>query len=199
MKIRNIDSGKDEVVTSELGDPKYQILPEDWSPDGRYLTERRVVPDQIWIQPLFGERKPYPFATSGSDHGSRFSPDGKWIAYGSTESKRREIYVRSFPEGSDKIQVSTQGGERPAWSRDGKQLYFIALDGTLMAAPVLTGTKLEIGEPKELFSTGPPGPFSFNNGFDVTKDGRFLIPVRPEQGGNTAMNVVLNWTRALKK
>ena len=96
---RALDRGTDEVVNRALGNPPALTLPEDWSPDGRYLVERRVVPpDSLWIQPLFGDKKAYPFAAEAyNQRSSRISPDGKWLAYASDESGRFQVYVQSFP------------------------------------------------------------------------------------------------------
>lgn len=198
---RALDRGTDELVNRALGDPPALTLPEDWSPDGRYLVERRVVPpDSLWIQSLFGDRKAYPFAAEAyNQRSARVSPDGKWLAYASDESGPFEVYVQSFPAGGGKVQVSIKGGERPAWSRDGKELYFMNPDSIVMAAAVHAGEKFEAGEPKALFDTNSSGTLSFNNGFDVSKDGRFLIPVRAEGAGATPLTVVVNWAAGLKK
>ena len=81
----------------------------------------------------------------------QFSPDGKWIAYSSTESGRREVYVQGFapdrvPAAAvGKWQISTAGGDRPRWRRDGRELYYIALDGKLMAVPVAIGNAFKVG------------------------------------------------------
>jgi eukaryotic-like serine/threonine-protein kinase len=198
---RALDRGADEVVNRALGNPPALTLPEDWSPDGRYLVERKVVPpDSLWIQPLFGDKKAYPFAAEAyNQRSARISPDGKWLAYASEESGPFEVYVQSFPAGGGKVQVSIKGGERPAWSRDGKELFFMNPESKVMAAAIHAGEKFEAGAPKALFDTNSGGSLSFNNGFDVSKDGRFLIPVRAEGAGATPLTVVVNWTAALGK
>jgi len=95
------------------------------------------------------------------------------------------------------VEVSTNGGTRPVWSRDGKELYFLGADGKMMAVELRPGAKFEAGLPKPLFDShiGP----SVNNWFDVSKDGRFLIPVQIEQSANASMTVVVSGTAAPKK
>jgi hypothetical protein len=110
---------------------------------------------------------------------------------------RFEVYVQTFAVAGSKVHVSTCGGKGFAWSRDGKELFFT--DGKMMAAAVRAGAKFEAGEPKALFDTGSGGSFSFNKSFDVSKDGRFPIPVRPEQAKAMPLTVVVNWTAALPK
>jgi hypothetical protein len=198
---RVVEGGADELVNGPIGDPPALTMPEDWSPDGRFLVERVVAGnDNLWIQPLFGDKKVYQF-TPGAvhQHGARISPDGKWISYASNDSGRFEVYVQSFPMPGGKVQVSINGGERPAWSRDGKELYFTSPEGKVMASAVRAGSRFEVGEPVALFDVGTPESFSFNNSFDVTRDGRFLIPVRPERAEQTALTVLVNWTAGLKK
>jgi eukaryotic-like serine/threonine-protein kinase len=196
-RVGSDELAPDEVMNRAQGDPPALTLPEDWSPDGRYLVERKVVPpDSLWIQPLFGDKKPYPFAAEAyNQRSARISPDGKWLAYASDESGPFEVYVQSFPAGGGKVQVSIKGGERPAWSRDGTELFFMNPDSKVMAAAIHASTKFEAGEPKALFDTKSGG----SHGFDVSKDGRFLIPVRAESAGATPLTVVVNWTAALGK
>src|ERR1017187_2296929 len=89
------------------------------------------------VLPLTGDRKPYPFVrTQFSEDEGIFSPDGKWVAYESDESGRSEVYVRPFPGPGTPFPISTGGGANPRWSRDRKELYFVAPDSMLMAAPV---------------------------------------------------------------
>ena len=91
----------------------------------------------LWVLPLFGDRKPFPFvATSVNKGNGQFSPDGRWVAYQSNESGRYEVYVQPFPGPGGKWQVSTDGGIAPRWRRDSKELFYIAPNGKLMAVPI---------------------------------------------------------------
>ena len=197
--------GEGEVLDKA---PANLRVPLDWSRDGRYLLEG-VLSDakakfSIWVLPLSpeqagGERKSFPYPNEPfNEIAAKLSPNGQWLAYGSDETGRYEIYVQTFPKPGGKWQVSVNGGTHPVWSRDGKELYFIGLDGKLMAVDVKGGTSgdFEAGTPEALFDSHI-GEDQFT-WFDVTKDGRFLIPTVVEQSG-APITVVLNWTSLLKK
>jgi hypothetical protein len=182
--------------------------PNHWSLDGRYLiyddhTKQR---QDLWIVPMSGgDHKPIPFLVTPADETfGQFSPDTKWIAYSSDESGRREVFVQGFvPDhvpaaGIGKWQISTAGGDKPRWRHDGKELYYIAPDGKMMAVPVKsTATTFEPGVAIPLFETHVTGFFPY----DVAPDGRFLLnTVAQDAATNTSpITVVLNWTTALKK
>ena len=154
----------------------------------------------LWALPLGGERKPFSlFRTDFNETSADLSPDGRWIAYASDESGRFEVYISSFPSLEHKVKVSTDGGNFPLWSHDGKELFYIALDKKLMSVGVKAGIAFEPGLPKELFETrislGPGG-----RRYDVANDGkRFLIVTVIEADKPSPINVVLNWTAGLKK
>jgi Tol biopolymer transport system component len=147
--------------------------------------------------PFSGDRKPFPFLqTEFGERDGRLSPDGRWLAYDSNETGSYEVYVQTFPGKEGKWQVSAKGGTHPVWSRDGKELFYIAGGNKLMAVDVKTGARFEHGVPKALFDARTPGPASF----DVTPDGkRFLLINSLEQGANPPMTVVINWAAGLKQ
>jgi len=139
--------------------------------------------------------------TEFQENEPRLSPDGRWLAYRSNESKRSEIYVVSFPQPGGKWQISTTGGREPLWSRDGRELYYYSLDNKIMAVDIKPSVpespQLQFGVPRTLFEVR-----IFTNdspSFDVSKDGRFLLPVLVEQEVSAPMTVVLNWPQLLKK
>ena len=102
----------------------------------------------------------------------------------------------SFPTPGGKWQVSTGGGSRPTWSRDGRELYYYSADGKIMAATVQSGTQFSASVPKPLFEVR----MSTNNiGFEVGADGRFLLPLIEEQTAAVPITVVLNWPQLLRK
>jgi hypothetical protein len=175
--------------------------PTDWSRDGRYIIAQASDPKtnfDIWVLPLFGDRKALPYLqTEFNEAWAKLSPNGQWLAYTSDETKRNEVYVQTFPNPGRKWQVSTNGGTRPVWSRDGKELFFSDLGRKMMAVEVKSGAKFEAGVPKPLFDTR----FAPGNGtwFEVDKDGRFLIPRLVEEGPVVPISVVVNWTAGLKK
>jgi hypothetical protein len=181
--------------------------PSSWSPDGRFLlydAAARNNPRDIWVLPLAPGAKPFPLVqTPFAEWNAQFSPDGQWVAYQSNESGQTEIYVIPFHPGGvasgGKTQVSTAGGTLARWRRDGKELFFIAPDRTLMAAEVgAKGGVFEVGQVTPLF-----GPLILGQGYqyDVSADGqRFLAVLPPEQNSNSEpLTVVQNWTAGLKK
>ena len=140
---------------------------ESWSPDGRYLSYNQSEPGQprdIWVLPMTGDAKPFPVAqTPAEESGSAFSPDGRFLAYVSDESGRSEVFVRTFPAATRKWQVSTGGGTAPVWRRDGKELFYLTLDLTLVAVPTArSASDLDRGTARALFQTQgwqlPTGP-----------------------------------------
>jgi eukaryotic-like serine/threonine-protein kinase len=156
----------------------------------------------IWVLPLFGDRKPFPYLeTEFQENEPKLSPDGRWLAYRSNESKRSEIYVVSFPQPGGKWPISTTGGQEPVWSRDGRELYYYSLDNKIMAVDTKPAgpksSQLQFGVPRPLFEVRILTNDSPN--FDVSQDGRFLLPALVEQQGSTPMTVVLNWPQLLKK
>jgi len=177
--------------------------PTSWSADGRFLAYTRLEgaggKGDIWILPLSGERKPFPFIQSSQfdESHAQFSPDGRFIAYESDESGSRQVYVTSFPGPGGKQQVSTNGGEDPVWRRDGKELFFLS-QGKLMAAEVkANSTSLDVSNPQLLFDAHSGfGGFAH---YDVTRDGKRFIVATVGEGGTAPMNLVVNWTADLKK
>jgi eukaryotic-like serine/threonine-protein kinase len=207
VKVKAVNGiGDEETIDSSPANVK---VPLDWSSDGRYIAEGVLLSSKaaqaaIWLLPLSpeqagGDRKPFPYLDeSFNEIGAKLSPNGQWIAYISDETKRYEIFAQTFPTRGGKWQVSTNGGTRPVWSRDGKELYFIGADGKLMAVDVRSGPggTFESGAPRALFDPRIGGD-QFD-GFDVSKDGRFLIPAVVEQSG-TPITIVANWTAGLNK
>jgi len=130
------------------------------------------------------------------------SPDGKWIAYQSNESGRDEVYVRSFPSvDAGRWQLSSSGGTRPVWARNGRELFY--LDGTLrlVAVPVQTGVTFASGNPTTLFEL-PSTPTATARTYDVAPDGRFLVikfPQNDKSSNAPTLNVVLDWTAELER
>jgi Tol biopolymer transport system component len=179
------------------------LMPYSASRDGRWLFAMTSCGSpktscDLWVVPLEGERKPYPLLeTKFREWAPAISPDGRWLAYNSNESGQRQIYVMSFPEPSGKWQVSANGGYLPAWSHDGRELYFTNADNTrMMGAEIRPGATFQAGPPKELFPIRMP---SAQVRFDVSKDGRFLIPTITDESANVQITVVQNWLQLLKK
>jgi Tol biopolymer transport system component len=148
---------------------------------------------------LNGEKKPFPVVqTNFEERDGQFSPDGKWIAYQSNESGRFEIYIQPFPGPGGQYQITTDGGVQVRWAPNGKELFYIALDGRLMSVPIQfasNGQAVEAGAPLPLFATrvarGVQGDFSQQ--YVVSPDGRrFLINTVLEEA-TSPITVILNW------
>jgi len=176
----------------------------DWSSDGHFILYESPDPKtgyDLWVLPLDGDRKSYPVARSEFDEkDGQFSPDGKWIAYQSNESGRSEIYVQAFPGPGGKVQMSTTGGAQVRWRRDGKELFYIALDDRLMAVPIQVAANpqtVEPGSPIPLFITRVGGALQtiYRQQYMVSPDGqRFLMNTVTEEA-TSPITVILNWKR----
>ena len=196
LYVKNADGSQEEKLIPQDGPDRY---PEDWSHDGKYVLYQRGT--DLWYV-TFPELTASIFLKAASAPTvTRFSPDGKWVAYASNESGRSEIYVTSFPGARGKWQVSNAGGEQPKWRGDGKELFYLALDGKMMAVPVTMGANFDAGTPAALFQANPREMIATSERFDydVSKDGqRFLINTELKSG-LTPMSVLVNWISALNK
>ena len=193
-----IGPGSEELLLASALDKN----PTDWSPDGRFLLYDNTDPKtgyDIWAVPVVGDRKPFPVVQTALDErDAQFSPNGEWIAYESNESGRVEIYAQLFPGPGIKTQISTTGGAQVRWRRDGKELFYIALDGRLMAVPIRlasTTQTIEAGSPIPLFATRVGGALSipYRQQYDISPDGqRFLMNTVTEEAA-APITVILNW------
>ena len=183
-------AGREELLYETAG----VTLSTDWSRDGRFAIFDSVASktgSDLWVLPLSGDRKPFPFlATEFAERGGRLSPDGRWLAYESNETGAFEVYVQTFPGKEGKWQVSAKGGTRPVWSRDGKELFYIAGDNKLMAVDVKGGAKFEHGVPKALFDARTRAERSIRRQprWQAVPADQFV-----EQEANPPMTVVINW------
>ena len=169
-----------------------------WSRDGQLLGTQGV--DSLPVVLAGGKITPLLEKMEATRRQLQLSPDGKWIAYVSDESKQRtEVYVQSFPPTGIKRQISTTGGVQPRWRNDGRELFYIAEDGKLMAVPVKTGATFEFGSPSALFE--PPVPQGADSpGYEVSPDGlRFLFRTVPAGEKPAPITIVTNWLASLKQ
>ena len=185
-------------------------IPLDVSSDGKSLLYQAFggpkTQSDLWILPLDGDqqgkdRKPIPFLqTEFNETDGRFSPDGRWIAYTSNESGPNEIYLRSVSASSGRWQVSTSGGVGPRWRRDGRALYYLSPDNTIMAAEIeFKASTIEVSNVHRLFDV-PLIVQLILPGYDVSADGnRFIVNVQSETQNQTPLSLVVNWDAALKK
>jgi hypothetical protein len=136
-------------------------------------------------------------STEFSEGAARFSPDGRWIAYVSDESQEPEVYIRSFPDLSVKVRISTNGGNEPQWRGDGHELFYMGPDNTIYSVPLTPdGTRLAPGSPEPLFAANVDQIKTIRNQFAVSRDGqRFLVLSLMDRDASPIVTV-LNW-RAL--
>jgi hypothetical protein len=154
----------------------------------------------IWVLNL-ADRKSQPFLrTSWEETAPNFSPDGKWLAYSSDESGRREIYVQPYPPGpGGKWQISTDGGQEPVWNPNGGELFYRSRK-KIMAVDIDTESGFSPNAPRLLFE-GPYMPTAASFPFyDVSPDGERFLMLKPveTEAAPTQINVVLNWFEELK-
>jgi serine/threonine protein kinase len=192
------DTGSGEPLVPPGGDVQF---PWDWvqTPAGQFILYPDRTPAtglDVMVLPLQGERKPRAWLRTRFDEGdARVSPGGRWVAYVSTASGRREVYVRPFDGAAEAIQISTAGGITPRWRRDGTELYYLAPDGNMMAVVVQDGAGFHVGNPAHLFHVELARD-DFAQ-YDVSADGqRFLVNTGTAQV--LAVTVDVNWTAGLK-
>ncbi|MGE5278984.1 MAG: protein kinase domain-containing protein [Acidobacteriota bacterium] len=195
--MRSDQPGSEKLVFANDG----AKTPDSWAPDGRSLIFEFSTPQSrqdLWLLPLDGDRKPVPFlATPFSERNARFSPDGRHVAYESDISGAPEIYVRPFHDSGGTWRVSNRGGQTPAWRGDGREIYYLAPDGALMATPVTSAEPFQTGTPAALFklvvaeSTDPQ--------YDVFPDGKRFLVNQQVSSKEEPINVLVNWIAALKK
>ncbi len=187
---------------TQLLKAEHPVRPSDGSSDGEWMAYDLADPKapQVWLLPLGGDRQPRVLAaTALGDTSAKFSPDGKYVAYFSNESKRFEIHLQSLAQGGGKWQISTAGGYYPRWRRDGSELYYLAPNQIMMAVSInLRGATPVISAPRALFQTR--AQISADGiSYAVNADGtRFLVANQPEQAAST-VTVVLNWHAELSR
>ena len=202
---KTLGGGQEEPAFEGVVSAAGATFPSDMSGDGRLLLYSQLTARayDLSVLTLAGERRSSTFlATPVNEVQGRFSPNTRWVAYASDESGRFEVYVRPFPAASGQTQISIAGGMQPEWRRDGKELFYISVDGKLTAVPVTTdGAIFSAGTPQALFDVeipeaNPPYPTDYV----VTADGqRFLVNTLVDQPTRPALTVILNWAADLKK
>jgi dipeptidyl aminopeptidase/acylaminoacyl peptidase len=198
QKMANGSAQEDSLYQSPVAK-----LPSDWSTDGRFIICDTVDPKtrwDLWVLSV-SDHKWEPFLqTPANEARAMFSPNGRWVAYESDESGKKEIYVQTFPPSGAKWQVSVSGGSQPRWRRDGKELFYLSGDRKVTSVDVSTdGATFTHGTPRTRFDTpilkGEDHP---GDQYVVTADGRLLVNTLPEEQANSPISVMVNWTAVLK-
>ena len=197
ISVKPATGAADEKVLLSSSNNSFTAV-RDWSRDGRYLLYEvgAGLNLHLWVLPMFGEKKPFPYATSSSDEESgQFSPDGRWIAYQSGESGRPEIYVAPFPWTGAKWQISSTGAVLPRWRADGKELFYYGF-GELFATQVDgSGSTFQVGGTKSLFHLTLE---TISSEFAPSRDGQRFLVVSRGEGAPQPLTLVQNWTAELK-
>ena len=176
----------------------------DVSPDGAalvYLRGDREGNGDIYVHAMRGTGNDRPLvATPALESTARISPDGRFVAYQSNEEGLTEVFVRSFPGGGQKRKISTGGGSRPVWRRDGRELFYLSPDGDLMAATIVTTPAFTAGVPQKLFRTPlDPTATMYATVYDAHPDGKRFIMLAPVSDVPQPVNVILNWQTLMRR
>ena len=168
------------------------------TPDNQTLVLLRNTPTtsfDLLVAPFSNPAQTRPFAqTPAYEGGGRLSSDGKWLVYVSNESGRNQVYVRSFPDGDRRLQVSTDGGTQPTLSGNGKEIFYRIGDRLMAVELRATAAGVELSQPRRLFER----PYSYGAGitianYDVTADGQRFLMVKDEENVGR-LRMILNWS-----
>jgi Tol biopolymer transport system component len=205
-KLVNAATPDESILEGSSSPGSVTLAPTDWSTDGRYIAYSQRMStsnSDIWALPLFGDRKPFPIVqTEFSETSATFSPDGRWVAYSSSLGGESNVFAQPFPAAGERYQVSRDGGTEPRWRGDGKELFYMTPDGTMMAVTVETSVRFEFGSPRVLFPTGADTQLQFTLGrrYAVTKDGKRFLVIRGSAESRLApVTVITNWPATIRK
>jgi Tol biopolymer transport system component/DNA-binding winged helix-turn-helix (wHTH) protein len=193
-------SGKNEDEVLLANDQPAKIL-QDWSPDGQfivYVSSNRQWGNDLWLLPLSGARTPSPYLEAAANQiQAKISPNGRWITYASDESGSWEVYIQAFPVAGSKRRISVGGGAQPQWRGDGRELYYLSLDNTLMAVDIELNGSVEVGKLQPLFKAPVLGSLTdYRNLYVATRDGgRFLFKAIAEDTSHEPISILVNWSR----
>jgi eukaryotic-like serine/threonine-protein kinase len=186
------------IVSASGGDV---CVLDDVSDDGSFLLCRRRYAQELVAIPLGNSRQPISVraAPSGYIDQAQFSPDARWIAYNADESGRHEVYVTAFPPTGERRQVSENGGVQPIWRQDGREMYYLGLDGVLKAVAVQTADRPQFSAPAPLFDTRLGAPSPWIEQYSASTDGRRFLILKPEDTKvRNSVGVILNWPALLQ-
>ena len=183
------DGGGESQLLTEI-----QGMPTSWS--GKHLLYTAPEPplSKLYMLDVTTKEVTQVGSAYGHSFAGEFSPDGKYFAFCSDKSGRHEVYVQAVPPGAAETQVSLGGGLAPRWNGDGTEIFFVSLDGDLMAAGMKLGKP--VADPTRLFSLGPDG--YTRQGYSVARDGQRFLIASPQEV-NAPITVVLNWWVMLER
>ena len=193
--MRRADGSNDEQSVNRKAPQLDEIT---FSPDGRYTVLRSQGTSantrKLLIAPAASDSVPRSLVKTEYDNfGATISPDGKWLAYTSDESKQNQVYLRPFPSvDSARWTISVNGGAEPRWSRNGRQLFFRTPDGDMMAVQVAAGDVFLPTTPVKLFSNPHLLADAYHHSYDIDSQDRFIM-IRSSQKNAQTLGVVINW------
>ncbi len=197
-------TGQAGITQPDLHDAR-TIGGASWSPDGKWLVFRtdNQEPgngDILAIRPGVDTVPRTLVATPAEELRPEISPDGRWMAYSSDVSGRREIYVRSFPDAAGMpYQVSTTGGTNPMWNPTGKELFYIDAANNMVSVPVIPGAAFQVGQPQVLFAAGGFFLNAFSQEWAVAPNGQRFLMIQGTTGDAVHVVVVFNFLDELKR
>ena len=198
---RKAVGGSDTEELIKIVDGARQLVPSDWSRDRKILYfsaqfERR----SVWALPLSGDRKAIPVVDETLfPYSARVSPDGKWVAYASSETGPFEVYVQRFLVPGQRQQISSGGGVHPRWTADGRELVYWANPRGIEAVSFeASGSTFRIGPRRTLVQPAVLSLIDARTHYDITRDGRRLLLRQPAGPQEAGLRVILNWTEKLK-
>jgi len=198
LYVTDVDGGEPRVLVP-FDRTEHRV--GGWTPDGKqvvYSKRNDTYGSDIWVVDVAtGERQPI-LATPFEESQPVVSPNGRWLAYASNASGRREVYVREFPNGTWQLRMSTDGGLDPVWRDDSQELFYYQPDGVIMAVSIGSGAagRPAAGAPTRLFGVDPRAYRSF----DAASGGRrFLMNLVDPENVSRPDDVVINWPQLLRK
>jgi DNA-binding winged helix-turn-helix (wHTH) protein/Tol biopolymer transport system component len=189
--VKDLDTGKEE----RLFEPSEGVALDDWTRNDQLVL--RTYGKAIYKLPITGVRKLERLVDTPSG-GDQFqvSPDGRWIAFNSNESNAWEVYVARFPDFTDKQRVSVAGGVQPKWRGNGRELFYLAPDGTMMVVQLGADGPHGFPRARPLFKTLLNPPSHQLSEFDVTSDGQRFLVLEPASTRPQFFTLLQNWTEA---
>jgi eukaryotic-like serine/threonine-protein kinase len=184
--VKELGGGEEHPVTK----PGTIQHVDDWMRDGNILyssSEAASGSDIYLTNGKDGTGKPW-MQTPAGESSARVSPDQRWVAYVSDDSGRQEVYVAPFDHHADRIRVSSDSGRAPVWSRDGRELYFVAGNGVYAAAVKGSGDSIDFEQPKRIYST-----IQEISAVDAAPDGRLLVATRLTAPATQPLNAFVGW------
>jgi Tol biopolymer transport system component len=188
----------DGSAQSEILYESPSVAPLSWSPEADHLliqTNTSKTRFDISLLAMAGLEAVPLLQTAANEAQGAFSPDGRWVVYSANDTGRPDVYVMPFPNTGRKWQVTARGGNNARWRGDGRELFYLALDGNIMSVSVEAhGSDLMLGRPQRLFQLSADG------NFDVSADGqRFLVMTPAQKEEQPPLSLVFNWTSELDR